>query len=187
MRQVTVKGFAVAALLLVAGVPLRADPYRIDPSQTQIAFEIGAKGYPLTHGVFRRFTSQLSIDPDRPQRSTVRFSVAAASLDTRSPALDTYVRGPAFLDSDRHPDIRFTSTSVEKLDDRSVRVTGNMTLLGTTRPESFTVEVKRDGGRGFSFHAEFGVRRSLYGMTAGLPLVADDVRIIVAAHADGSQ
>ncbi|MBS7543430.1 YceI family protein [Ancylobacter oerskovii] len=186
MRQVAPRGFAVAALLLLAGLPLRADSYRIDPAQTEIAFEIGAKGYPLTHGVFHRFNSQLTIDLDRPQRSSVRFSVAAASLDTRSPALDTYVRGPAFLDSDRHPDIRFTSTSVEKLDDRSVRVTGNMTLLGTTRPESVVVEVRHNGAHGFSFHATFGVRRSLYGMTAGLPLVSDDVRIIVAAHADGT-
>ena len=187
MRQITVRAFAVAAGLLFAAVsPVQAQSYKVDPAQTRIAFEIGAKGYPLTQGVFRRFTSRLSIDLDRPQRSSVRFAVVSASLDTKSPALDTYVRGPAFLDSDRYPDIRFTSTAVEKLDDHTVRVSGDMTLLGTTRPESFTVQVERGPGRNFSFHAEFGVRRSRYGMTAGLPLVSDDVRIIVVARAGGT-
>lgn len=184
MRQITVRalGFAVA-LLIAATLSVRAQSYKVDPAQTRIAFEIGAKGYPLTQGVFRRFTSRLAIDLDRPQRSSVRFTIAAASLDTRAPALDDYVRGPAFLNTDRHPDIHFVSTSVEKLDDRTVRVRGNLTLLGVTRPESVTVRVQRDPDRSFGLRAEFQLRRSHFGMTAGLPLISDHVRIIVATRA----
>lgn len=181
-----IRHLCIAAAVLAATGLARAATYRVDPARTEIAFEIGAKGYPLTHGVFRRFTSSLSIDLDHPQRSAVRFDVAAASLDTRSPALDAYVRGPAFLNAERFPSIRFASTAVEKLDDHTVRVTGNLTLLGVTRPETFTVAAERGGAAGFAFHAEGGVRRSAFGMTAGLPLIADEVRILVSTRADAS-
>lgn len=184
MQRIAAKLALLVALLVATVSSAFAMPYRVDPAHTEIAFEIGAKGYPLTHGVFRSFTSQLTIDLDHPQRSSVRFNVASASLDTRAPALDAYVRGPAFLNADAHPDIRFTSTAVEKLDDHTVRVTGNLTMLGVTRTETFTVEVQRGPGAAFAFRVEGAVKRSQYGMTAGLPLISDDVRIIVATRAE---
>lgn len=174
----------IAAFLFVAAPRAHAETYRVDPARTQITFEIGAKGYPVTRGVFRKFTSNLSIDLDRPARSAVMFKVASASLDTQSPALDAYVRSPVFLNADRFPDINFVSTAVEKLDDRTVRVTGNLTLLGVTHPETFTVQVDRGQGKAFTFQAEGSIRRSEFGMIGGLPLVSDDVRIIVATRAD---
>lgn len=178
------RALAVLAILLGGTLPLIARTYRVDPAKTEIAFEIGAKGYPLTHGVFRRFTSSLAIDVERPQRSSVRFEVASDSLDTRSPALDAYVRGPVFLDAASYPTIRFVSTSVEKLGDHTVRVTGDLTLLGVTRPETFVVEVDPGAGSSFSLRAAGDVRRSAFGMKSALPLVSDDVRILVSTRAD---
>lgn len=180
MRRATL----LAGTILVAATAAHAETWRVEPARTEIAFEVGAKGYPVTHGVFRTFSSALSIDFDRPQRSTVNFTVTAASLDTQVPALDAYVTSPVFLDAARFPDIRFVSTTVRKVDDHSVEVTGNLTLLGVTHPETFTVEVAREAGLAVTLHAEGQVHRSDYGMTAGLPLISDDVRIIVATRAE---
>ncbi len=181
------KCLPLGVVLMMAGTLCAvAEIYRIDPARTEISFEIGAKGYPLTHGVFRVFTSNLSIDFDHPARSAVTFKVAAGSLDTNAPALDAYVRGPVFLNADRFPSISFVSTGVEKLDDHTVRVMGDLTLLGTTLPESFTVAVDHGAGKGspVSFQAEGAIRRSQFGMTGGLPLVSDDVRIIVSTRVE---
>lgn len=180
MRRATL----LAGAILMAGASAHAETWRVEPARTEIAFEVGAKGYPVTHGVFRNFASTLSIDFDRPQRSMVNFTVTAASLDTQTPVLDAYVTSPAFLNATQFPDIRFVSTAVRKLDEQSVEVTGNLTLLGVTHPETFTVQVARDAASAVTLHAEGQVRRSAYGMTAGLPLISDDVRIIVATRAE---
>lgn len=173
----------VGAVVISAGAA-HAETWRVEPARTEIAFEVGAKGYPLTHGTFRSFASALSIDFDHPQKSAVNFTVAASSLDTKIPALDAYVTSPVFLNAAGYPDIRFVSTAVRKLDDHTVEVTGNLTLLGVTHPETFTVEVARDAAAAVTLHAEGQVHRSDYGMTAGLPLISDDVRIIVATRAE---
>ncbi|OYY84150.1 MAG: hypothetical protein B7Y61_09535 [Rhizobiales bacterium 35-66-30] len=174
--------------LLLCAAPAVAAPvsFAVDPSATRIGFEVGAKGYPVTEGVFRTFSADLNIDFDMPARSKVMFRVRSNSLDTEAPALDDYVRGPGFLDSARYPDITFVSTRVRKLDDKTVEVVGNLTLLGVTREQAFDVNVAqhRAGSRdGFAFQVEGAIHRSDFGMTGGLPLVSNDVRITVYAQA----
>ena len=175
---------ALAALALVAA-PLRADAgsYRVDPAATRIAFAIGAKGYPVTRGEFHRFNASLNIDSAAPSRSRVAFEVAAASIDTRVTLLDDYVRGPGFLDTAHHASIAFRSTSVRKVDERTVELTGDLTLLGVTRPETFRVTVTPQGAAAYSLVAEGEIRRSDFGMIGGLPLVADTVVITVSTRA----
>lgn len=173
------------ALLTLAAPGARAETYRIDPAHTQIRFEVGAQGYPVTKGVFRRFTSNLVVDFDTPSRSKVSFHVAAGSLETGTPVLDAYVRGPVFLDADRFPEVMFESAAVEKLDDHRVRVSGVLTLMGVSHAETFLVDVNRATGKAsLSLSAEGRIHRSDFGMVAGLPLISDDVAITVATLAD---
>ncbi|MFG1463386.1 YceI family protein [Xanthobacter sp. DSM 24535] len=176
-------------MFLLCTAPAAAAPvaYAVDPSATRIGFEVGAKGFPLTKGVFRAFTANLNIDFNMPARSKVMFQVGAGSLDTQAPALDDYVRGPVFLDAARYPEITFDSIRVRKLDDQTVEVVGNLTLLGVTREQAFDVKVAphAEGSReGFAFQVEGAIHRSDFGMTGGLPLVSDDVRITVYAQAE---
>ncbi len=176
-------GLALLGLLL--GAPAaRAETFRLDPARTEIRFEVGAQGYPVTRGVFRQFTSNLAIDFEQPARSKVSFKVAAASLDTQVPALDAYVRGPVFLNTAQFPEITFVSNGVEKLDDHRVRVSGLLTMMGVTKPESFLVDVTRQSGiTALSLEAVGRIRRSDFGMLGGLPLVSDEVGITVATLA----
>lgn len=177
--------FALALLGLAAAAPgVQAETFRLDPARTEIRFEVGAQGYPVTRGVFRQFTSNLAIDFEQPARSKVSFKVAAASLDTQIPVLDDYVRGPVFLDAGRYPEITFVSNSVEKLDDHRVRVSGVLTMMGVSKPETFLVDVTRQTGLASLQLAAVGrIHRSDYGMTGGLPLVSNDVGITVATLA----
>lgn len=183
-RLTAVFRVTLAALLLaLAAAPASARPYQVDPARTRIAFAIGAKGYPVTKGEFGRFDATLSIDVASPARSQVAFKVAAASIDTHVPLLDDYVRGPGFLDTAHHATIAFRSTSVRKVDEHTVDLTGDMTLLGVTRPVRFRVTVTPAGEADYMLEAQGEIRRSDFGMTAGLPLVADTVTITVSALA----
>jgi polyisoprenoid-binding protein YceI len=179
-----------AALMLgvLAQVPSRAVAsanWRIEPSRTHIAFAIDAVGYPRTKGQFRQFQGRISVDLDHPDRSSVAFHVEAQSVDVGSPSFDDYLRSVAFLDADRFPSIDFVSNSVEKVDDHTVRVTGDLTLLGVTRPLSVDVAVQRDksGGRErLAFMAKTSIDRLAFGMNSGFPLVSREVELVISSE-----
>ena len=181
-------GLAWAALTLgilaQTQAPAAAANWRIDPTRTHIAFAIDAVGYPRTHGQFRRFAGRISVDFDHPDKSRVSFHVESVSVDVGSASFDDYLRSDAFLNSTRFPSIDFVSSSVAKVDDHTVRVIGELTLLGVTRPLSVDVAVERegDGGR-LAFLAKTNIDRLAFGMNSGFPLVSRDVELVISSAA----
>jgi len=123
--------FALAVLQATASA-FAADDWRIDPGRTTIGFAIDAAGFSRTEGRFHRFEGRISVDFDHPGRSSVVFHVQSQSVDVGSPSFSDYLRSPAFLDSARRPSIDFVSTSVERINDHAVRVSGELTLLGVS-------------------------------------------------------
>ena len=178
---------AIAAMVALAHQPaLAGDRWRIDPMRTEIAFAIDAVGYPRTEGRFHRFDGRISVDFDRPDRSAVAFHVLAASVDVGSASFSDYVKSAAFLDADRHPSIDFISTSVERIDDKTVRVAGDLTLLGVTKPIRVDVAVKRAAGgaaKRLGFFAKTSIDRLEFGMNSGYPLVSRNVELTISSEA----
>jgi polyisoprenoid-binding protein YceI len=180
---------AVLLLVLAASAPGDASPrssWAIDPARTHISFSIDAIGYPRTEGEFHRFDGHIAIDFEHPDLSRVSFAVETQSVDVGSTSFSDFLRGAAFLDSARFSRIEFASTAVEKIDERDVRVTGDLTMLGVTRPLTVDVEVGRPAGqtRGrLGFTARARIDRLGFGMNSGYPLISRDVDLVVASEA----
>jgi len=178
--------YAAAAVALAnIGLAGAADrgAWRIEPTRTRVGFAIDAIGFPRTQGEFRVFDGRLAVDLDHPAASRVAFTVRADSIDVGSPSFDDTLRGPNFLDTQRFPDIRFQSTRVEKRDDSTVDLTGDLTLLGVTRPLTVEVEVKRLAGMRLAFVARARIDRLAYGMNSGFPIISRDVDLTVLSEA----
>ena len=80
----------------------------------------------------------------------------------------------------------FASTQVEKVDAHTARVTGNLTLLGVTKPITLTVDVATDPaakGRTVAFVTKGRIQRSDFGMMFGIPLIDDALEITVKTRA----
>jgi polyisoprenoid-binding protein YceI len=164
----------------------RAQSWRIDEALTWIGFKIDAVGFPTTHGHFAHYRGQVRLDFDRPAKSFTTFTVESASVDVGSPAFNDFVKSAALLDVERFPTMNFTSTQVEKLDARTARVTGNLTMLGVTKPITLTVNVEReppDKGGSVAFVAKGTIMRSDFGMKFGVPLIDDALEITVKSRA----
>ena len=160
--------------------------WRIDEAQTSIGFVINAVGFPTTRGRFAHYRGQLLIDFDRPAKSYTTFTVDAASVDVGSAAFNDFVKSPALLNVERFPTLSFASTQVEKLDPHTARVSGNLTLLGVTKPVTLTVDVATNpaaGNRAVAFVAQGKILRSDYGMMFGIPLIDDALEITVKTRA----
>jgi polyisoprenoid-binding protein YceI len=182
-------GLAILALGVLAEVrtPTAASAnWRIDPERTHVDFAIDAVGYPRTHGEFRQFAGRISVDFNHPDRSSVTFHVQSQSVDVGSQSFGDYLRSVAFLDSARFPSIDFVSSSVAKLDEHTVRVTGELTLLGVTKPLSVDVAVQREtsgGAERLGFLAKTSIDRLAFGMNSGFPLVAREVQLVISSEA----
>ncbi len=180
---------AILALGVLAQAPTPAASaanWKIDPARTHIAFAIDAVGYPRTEGHFRRFEGRISVDFEHPDKSSVTFHVQSQSVDVGSSSFDDYLRSVAFLDSARFPSIDFVSNSVQKIDDHTVRVSGDMTLLGVTKPLSVDVAVRRESSGGaarLAFLAKTNINRLEFGMNSGFPLVSRDVQLAISSEA----
>ncbi len=107
-------------------------------------------------------------------------------MDVGSQWFDDYLRSAAFLDVARFPSIDFVSNSVAKIDDHTVRLIGDLTLLGVTKPLTVDVAVVREqaGGRvRLDFHAETQIDRLEFGMNSGYPLVSRYVELVISSEA----
>jgi polyisoprenoid-binding protein YceI len=181
---------AVFALSVLTGIaaPSLAAPrsnWEIDPSRTHISFSIDAVGYPRTEGQFRRFDGRVSVDFDHPGQSRVSFNVEAQSVDVGSASFDDYLRSEAFLNVARFRQIAFVSTTVEKISEHEIHLTGDLTMLGVTKPLTVDVEVNRQpGAHGrLGFTARAKIDRLAFGMNSGFPVISRDVDLLVASEA----
>jgi polyisoprenoid-binding protein YceI len=181
---------AVSALALTAavgvGAATSAQSWRIDETRTAIGFKIDAVGFPATRGRFAHYTGDISLDFDRPAKSFTRFTVDSTSVDVGSESYTDFVKSAALLNVAQFPTMSFASTSVEKQDARTARVTGDLTMLGVTRPIALTVNVETDKpvrGRAVAFSATGTIKRSDFGMVFGIPLIDDALEITVKTRA----
>jgi polyisoprenoid-binding protein YceI len=178
---------AAMTVMVLASSPVHAaESLKINPQKTRITFEVDAVGWPTTKGVFKAFEGDIRVDFREPSKSLVVFKVQATSLDAGSSAVSNFVKSESMLNVAKYSEMRFRSSTVEKLSENAVRVTGPMTFMGETRPASFLVDVdqRKSSTKQFGFTARGTIKRSEFGLISGQPLISDDVRIAVTTEAE---
>jgi polyisoprenoid-binding protein YceI len=116
--------------------------YTLDPSHSRIGFVARHAMVTKVRGAFNDFDATAEIHADDLSRSTVRVGIRTASIDTRNEQRDGHLRSNDFLDIENHPEITFVSTEILPVSGDVVRVTGDLSIKGTTRPVTvdFTYE-----------------------------------------------
>jgi polyisoprenoid-binding protein YceI len=169
--------------------------WKIDPAHTDVLFSARHMMVTAVRGKFHEVEGTLSIDEEVPTRSSGRFRVVAASLNTGVAQRDAHLRSADFFDAERHPWITFESTKVEHVRDDHYRVTGDLSIRGTTRPATFDVELGgvatgMRGGRHLGLSATTKLDRETWGLTwnmaleSGGWLVGKDITVDVEVAAD---
>ena len=123
----------------VAGTEIpAAGTWTIDPGHADVAF-IG-RHFLLTK-VRGRFTGVRGdiVIADDPADSRVSVVIDTASVSSGAADRDDHLRSPDFFDVEQHPEAAFASTDV-RWDGRAAVVTGELTLVGVTRPVQLDVE-----------------------------------------------
>ena len=167
-------------------VDVPAGTYHMDAEHWSVLFDVSHFGYSRFVMRFDRAKATLDIHPGELDKSRLKATIEAASVDTNVPALDSMVKG--LLKVKRYPDISFVSTRMTRTGKTTGTVTGNLTIAGETHPVTLDVTfngaspnpLTGDDTMGFSATGSF--RRSLWGLGDWRPAVGDDVRVRIEAE-----
>jgi polyisoprenoid-binding protein YceI len=135
MRYIQRIPLLALALSLVAVQAFAYDgsaTYEISHVYSNVSFSI-MKFFFEEDGGFRSYTGEVYYDPAHPQRSHVKMTVQAASIDTRGEGRDRALRSDDFFDVEHYPTLAFVSTSVTLRSDNLLDVTGDITIHGVTK------------------------------------------------------
>ncbi len=115
----------------VTATSLPTGIYNIDPSHSSVGFEVKHMGIAPVRGAFRRFTGTI----DAP---ALQGTVDVASIDTGDEQRDAHLKAPDFFDVERHPKISFHTSTIQATDDGQIRLAGEITMKGITKPIELT-------------------------------------------------
>ena len=179
----------LACLVLLAPLaPAVAAPWVADLSHTRVTFDVEHLGFSTMPGIFREVAVDLDFDPEAPERTRFTAVIDTASVDMFHEGLNEHLRNEDFFDSAAHPQITFTSTRVEPIGPEQARVTGDMTLLGRTRPVTFLVTLRKLAPSPLTsrltvgFSAVGTLDRTAFGMDFAAPMVGTQIAFTIAAE-----
>ncbi len=167
-------------------IAIPAGTWIVDEVHTKVAFAVKHMGVSTVRGEFRDFDGGLESTGDGGLRA--HGSVRAASVSTNQEQRDEHLRSADFFDAEDYPEIRFESTAVERIDDESYRIAGELTIHGVTNPIELRAELGGvDRGPEGELRAGFELTGQLsrkdYGMRfnaalgSGNAVVADKVKL----------
>jgi polyisoprenoid-binding protein YceI len=180
-----------------AGIKAPAGTYKLDPNHTSLAVKLKHMGLADYVMHFMKYDVQLTLDPAKPESSSVSVTIDPTSVRTdyqgdykaghKDSPYNTFeesiARGEKMLNADKFPVITFKSTKVEKAGD-AFRITGDLTFLGQTRPMTLDATVSGSydkhpftqvGAVGFAATGTF--TRSEWGMTGTQQYLGDVVTV----------
>jgi len=162
--------------------------YTVDASHSRIGFVARHAMVTKVRGSFDDFEAVAEVNGENLADSKIRVAIKAGSVNTRSEQRDGHLVSADFFDVENHPEISFASTEVEPVGDDVVRVTGDLTIKGITKPVTidFTYEgsaVDPFGNQRIGFEGSVVVNRKEWelnwnaALEAGGVLVSDKVTL----------
>ncbi len=144
-------------------------------------------GFTTWYGEFTKVSGSLTLTPKSPATSTLEIHIPAGTISTGNAKLDGELKSAQWLDASKYPEIVFKSKQVEATGKDSAKVTGDLTLHGVTKP--VTLDVKFNGAgvnpldKKYTAGFEVGgaLKRSDFGVKTYIPLIGDDVALIISA------
>src|SRR6185295_3869824 len=180
------KLFAAVALTALAALPLRADTFTIDPSHSEVTFQIRHL-VSQVRGRFNEFSGTVQMDPKNLPGSSVEFQIKATSIDTNAPDRDKHLRSADFFDVEKFPEITFKSKSIKPTGKDTYNVTGTLTMHGVSKevtlPVTYLGQVSMRGTARAGFETATTLDRKEYGIVwnraldSGGALLGDNVKV----------
>jgi polyisoprenoid-binding protein YceI len=195
------------ASLLAASLPALADQktgvavptaaqtqkFDIDNNHTQVSFTYDHFGFSNPTSRLETIKGSIELNQQDLSKSSVNVTMPLSGLHTGVERLDAHLKSADFFDAAKNPDITFKSTKVEKTGENKLKVTGDLTAHGVTKPVTLDVKINKIGENKMmqtqtaGFDADTTIKRSDWGVGAYVPNVSDEVKIHITVSANLAQ
>jgi len=191
MKYTKTKLIILTTLSLAFASPVFAAPenFMIDPNHTNILWNVNHFGFSSPSGRFGIKGGNLVLDEKDIKKSKIEVVIDVASLVTGIKKFDEHIKSADFLDTDKFPTADFKSTKVDVVDKNNVKITGDFTLHGVTKPVVLNVKINKIGihpmakKKAAGFSATTIIKRSDFGIDKYIPNVSDEVKISIESEA----
>jgi polyisoprenoid-binding protein YceI len=167
--------------------------WKIDPAHSETSFKVKHMVVSTVTGHFNKFDATIESDKDDFTDAKIKFKAEVSSIDTKNAQRDEHLKSADFFDAANNPYITFESSSVRKISDYELEVTGDLTIRGITREQKLDVIYNGTvSGFGDSTVAGFEIRTKInrfdYGLKwnaiteAGGVVVSNEVKIEILAE-----
>jgi polyisoprenoid-binding protein YceI len=164
--------------------------WAVDPTHSEVQFKIKHLMITNVTGSFNIFSASVATEDEDFSKATISFTADVNSVSTGNQQRDGHLVGADFFDADAFPQIKFTATKTENVDnDGSYELYGDLTIRDITKSIKLDVEfggVVKDmyGNTKAGFTINGKINRKDFGLTwsgvteAGGIVVSDEVRVI---------
>ncbi len=164
--------------------------WAIDPTHSEVHFKIKHLMITNVTGSFNIFQAAVITEGEDFSTAKISFTADVNSISTGNEQRDGHLKSPDFFDGEKYPQIKFTATKSENVDnDGSYELYGDLTIKDVTKNVKLSVEfggVVKDayGNTKAGFTINGKINRKDFGLTwsavteAGGVVVSDEVKII---------
>lgn len=161
--------------------------FGVEPLHTRVLFGVAHFGFTTYYGEFSGVSGSLDLDPKHPSASKLDIQIPVASIDTTNAELNGELKDDQWFDAVKYPNISFKATKVTITEPGKADVFGDLTLHGTTQSIVLHAVFHGAGTNPLSkrytvgFDASAKIKRTEFGISTLVPLISDDVDIIISA------
>ena len=177
------------ALVLAAGQAAAAPlSYKIDPNHTNVIASWDHFGFSKPSAHFGQADGVIVYDADNIGQSSVKVTLPLTGLSAFVADFEAHLRSDDFFKAEEFPDATFASTKVEAAGENKLRVFGDLTMHGVTKPVVLDVTLNkagpgRDGQPRIGFDATSTIKRTDWGLGLYAPKVSDEVTLRITTEA----
>jgi polyisoprenoid-binding protein YceI len=114
--------------------------WKIDAVHSDVEFKIRHLMITNVTGYFGKYDATIESSSDDFSDAKINFEADVASITTKNADRDGHLQGEDFFHAAQYPKITFESTSIKKIDSENLKVSGNLTMRGVTKPVELEVE-----------------------------------------------
>lgn len=167
--------------------------WQIDTTHSEVQFKVKHMMISTVTGYFSSFNATVATEGEDFTTAKVDFSADIASISTNNEQRDAHLKSADFFDAENHPQLIFSGSKLQKLDDENYLLHGDLTIRGVSKPVELKVTyggiaVDPWGNTRSGFTIDGKINRKEFGLhwsavtEAGGIVVSDEVRLHVNAE-----
>lgn len=174
---------AIVILLFLSLAAAAQETWQLDPPHSSAQFAVRHLGVSTVRGAFTKVGGTVVYDAANLAKSSVQVTIDADSVDTRVQKRDDDLRSEHFFNVQKFPTITFQSTKVEAAGAGKLRVTGDLSIRGVTKPVTLDVDgpsaPMKDpwGNQRMGASATTKINRMDFGVAADPGMVGDEIML----------